>query len=238
MNLQCIIADDEPFARKCIREYVQRTDFLTYAGEAANAEDAAKLMHEKNADIIFSDIQMPGISGIDFVRAAGNDALFIFITAFPEYAVEGFELNIIDYLLKPVSYQRFLKAATKAKEYVELKHPQLSNEVKADYFFIKCGSKFEKILLSDLLYAEALENYVKIYTQSKTHITYLTFKGLEEYLPNDQFIRVHKSFIVSLSKIENLDNEEIKIGTYSVPLSRNYRAEVINKVIGNNLLKR
>ena len=200
MNLQCIIADDEPFARKCIREYVQRTDFLVYAGEADSAEEAAKLMRQKNADIIFSDIQMPGISGIDFVRAAGNNALFIFITAFPEYAVEGFELNIIDYLLKPVSYQRFLKAATKAKEYLALKQQQQNSADKAGYFFIKCGSKFEKILISDLLYAEALENYVKLYTASKTHITYLTFKGLEEYLPADKFIRVHKSYIVSLGK--------------------------------------
>src|SRR5207249_1260619 len=117
-----------------------------------------KLLKEKKADIIFTDIQMPGISGIDFVKTAGDDALFIFITAYPEYAFEGYELNIIDYMLKPVSYERFLKAVTKAKEYLALKH-QSKEERKADYFFIKCGSKFEKILLDEILYAEALENY-------------------------------------------------------------------------------
>ncbi len=237
MKLNCYIVDDEPLARKCIRDYVQQTNYLIYAGEAGSAEEAAKLLQEIKADIIFSDIQMPGISGIDFVRAAGNESLFVFITAFPEYALEGYELNIIDYLLKPVSYERFLKTTTKAKEYLSLKYQSKEN-VKADYFFIKCGSKFEKILFDDLLYAEALENYVKIYTQSKMYITYLTFKGLEEYLSPEKFIRVHKSYIVSLSKIENLDNELIKIAEHEIPLSRHYRAEVMNKVIGNNLLRR
>jgi len=237
MKLNCFIVDDEPLARKCIRDYVQQTNYLIYAGEAGSAEEAAKLLQEIKADIIFSDIQMPGISGIDFVRAAGNESLFVFITAFPEYALEGYELNIIDYLLKPVSYERFLKTTTKAKEYLSLKYQSKEN-VKADYFFIKCGSKFEKILFDDLLYAEALENYVKIYTQSKMYITYLTFKGLEEYLSPEKFIRVHKSYIVSLSKIENLDNELIKIAEHEIPLSRHYRTEVMNKVIGNNLLRR
>ena len=237
MKLNCFIVDDEPLARKCIRDYVQQTNYLVYAGEAGSAENAAKLLQEIKADIIFTDIQMPGISGIDFVRAAGNESLFAFITAYPEYALEGYELNIIDYLLKPVSYDRFLKTANKAKEYLALKYHAKEN-IKADYFFIKCGSKFEKISFDDLLYAEALENYVKIYTQSKMYITYLTFKGLEEYLSPEKFIRVHKSYIVSLSKIENLDNELIKIGNYDIPLSRHYRAEVMNKVLGNNLLRR
>jgi DNA-binding LytR/AlgR family response regulator len=237
MKLDCLIVDDEPFARKCIREYVEQIEGLVNIGETSSAEDAIQLLKQQKADIIFTDIQMQGISGIEFVRSAGNEALFIFITAYPEYALEGYELNIIDYLVKPVSYERFLKAVTKAKEYLNLKH-KTKEEQKADYFFIKCGNKFEKISFDDFLFAEALENYVKIYTQSKMHVTYLTFKSLEEYLSSEKFIRVHKSYIVSLSKIENLDNESIKIGTHEIPLSRNYRNEVMNKVIGNNLLKR
>jgi two-component system LytT family response regulator len=237
MKLNCLIVDDEPFARKCIREYIEQTNGLINAGEAGSAEDAIQLLTHQKVDIIFTDIQMPGISGIEFVRSAGYEALFIFITAYPEYAVEGYELNIIDYLVKPVSYDRFLKTVTKAKEYLNL-ISKTKEERKADYFFIKCGNKFEKISFDDFLFAEALENYVKIYTQSKMHITYLTFKSLEEYLSPEKFIRVHKSYIVSLSKIENLDNESIKITTHDIPLSRNYRNEVINKVIGNNLLKR
>lgn len=237
MKLNCFIVDDEPLARQGIREYIQQTQDLNYSGEAGSAEDAIAFLKTNKADLIFTDIQMPGINGVDFVRSATNESLFIFITAYPEYAVEGYELNIIDYLLKPVSYERFLKAVTKAKEYLALKN-QPKEKQQADYFFIKCGNKFEKILFDDVLYAEALENYVKIYTRSKMHISYLTFKSLEEYLSPEKFIRVHKSYIVSLSKIENLDNEIISIGSYEIPLSRNYRAEVMNKVIGNNLLKR
>jgi two-component system LytT family response regulator len=237
MKLNCFIVDDEPLARQGIREYIQQTQDLNYTGEAGSAEDAIECLKTNKADLIFTDIQMPGIDGINFVRSTANNALFIFITAFPEYAVEGYELNIIDYLLKPVSYERFFKAVTKAKEYLALKNPTKEKN-HADYFFIKCGNKFEKILFDDVLYAEALENYVKIYTRLKMHISYLTFKSLEEYLSPEKFIRVHKSYIVSLSKIENLDNEIISIGSNEIPLSRNYRTEVMNKVIGNNLLKR
>jgi DNA-binding LytR/AlgR family response regulator len=237
MKLNCFIVDDEPLARQGIREYIQQTQELNYLGEAGSAEDAIEFLKTNKADLIFTDIQMPGINGIDFVRSAGNESLFIFITAYPEYAVEGYELNIIDYLLKPVSYERFLKAVTKAREYLALKNATKEKN-QADYFFIKCGNKFEKIFFDDVLYAEALENYVKIYTRSKMHISYLTFKSLEEYLSPEKFIRVHKSYIISLSKIDNLDNEIISIGSYEIPLSRNYRAEVMNKVIGNNLLKR
>ncbi len=237
MKLNCFIVDDEPLARQGIREYIQQTQDLHYLDEAGSAEDAIEFLKTHKADLIFTDIQMPGITGIDFVRSATNEALFIFITAYPEYAVEGYELNIIDYLLKPVSYERFFKSVTKSKEYLALKN-QTQEKKQVDYFFIKCGNKFEKILFDDVLYAEALENYVKIYTRSKMHISYLTFKSLEEYLSAEKFIRVHKSYIVSLSKIENLDNEIISIGSCEIPLSRNYRAEVMNKVIGNNLLKR
>ena len=237
MKLNCIIADDEPLARKGIQQYVAKTFFLELQGEAGDAAAASQLLKEKKVDLIFLDIQMPEISGIEFVRSLKENVMVIFITAFPEYAVQGFELNVIDYLLKPVSYKRFEKAALKAKEYAELKDAGTQKNT-AGYFFIRCDSKFEKIFLNELLFAEALENYVKLYTQTKTFITYLTFKSLEDYLPSDQFIRVHKSYIVSLSKIENLDNEEIKIQKYSIPLSRNYKTEVMEKVIGNNLLKR
>ncbi|MEO8712433.1 MAG: LytTR family DNA-binding domain-containing protein [Parafilimonas sp.] len=235
MKINCIIVDDEPLARKGIKAYVNKLPFLELCGEADSAADAAALLYNSEIDLIFLDIQMPEISGVDFVRSLNKNVLIIFITAFTDYAMEGYELNVIDYLLKPVSYIRFEKAALKVKEYFELKN---SFKKSADYFFIKCDSKFEKIIFDDLLFAEALENYVKLYTKNKTLITYLTFKSVEEYLPAGQFLRVHKSFIVSLAKIENLDNEEIKILNYSIPLSRNYKDVVMNKVIGNNLLKR
>jgi DNA-binding LytR/AlgR family response regulator len=237
MKINCIIVDDEPLARKGIKEYVQKIPFLELQGEAGNAFAAAQLLSEKKIDLILLDIQMPEINGVEFIRSLKENVLIIFITAFPEYAIQGYELNVIDYLLKPVSFSRFEKAVMKAKEYFELKNMGAAKN-SAGYFFIRCDSKFEKILFSELLFAEALENYVKLHTQTKTFVTYLTFKSVEDYLPAGEFMRVHKSFIVSLSKIENLDNEEIKIAQYSIPLSRNYRTDVMNKVIGNNLLRR
>lgn len=235
-KINCIIVDDEPLARQGIKNYVQKISYLNLLFEAGNVADAETLSVEKNIDLIFLDIQMPEISGVEFVRSLKENVLVIFITAFSDYAMEGYELNVIDYLLKPVSFNRFEKAVTKAKEYFELKNGTQKNP--ADYFFIKCDNRFEKIYYNDLLFAEALENYVKLYTTNKTFVTYLTFKKVEDYLPADQFIKVHKSFIVSLSKVENLNNEEIKISAHSIPLSRNYKDAVMNKVIGNNLLKR
>ncbi len=235
MKLNCIIADDEPLARKGIRDYIAKISFLELQGEANDAVTSAKLLSEKKVDLIFMDIEMPEVNGVEFVRSLKENILIIFITAFPDYALEGFELNVIDYLLKPVSFDRFEKAVLKAKEYFELKN---ASKTIAEYFFIRCDSKFEKIIFDELLFAEALENYVKLYTKTKTYITYLTFKSVEDYLPANQFIRVHKSYIVSISKIENLDNEEIKIGNNSVPLSRHYKNDVMNKVLGNNLLRR
>jgi DNA-binding LytR/AlgR family response regulator len=234
MKLNCIIVDDEPLARKGIINYVHKTPFLELRGEAASAADALQLLSANAIDLIFLDIEMPEVNGVEFVRSLNKNVLIVFITAFTDYALESYELNIIDYLLKPVSYNRFEKAVLKAKEYFELKNIKKS----PDYFFIKCGNKFEKILLNDLLFIEALENYVKLYTTHKTFVTYLTFKSIEQYLPSDGFLRVHKSYIVSLAKITNLDSEEIKIENHSVPLSRNYKNMVMEKVIGNNLLKR
>jgi DNA-binding LytR/AlgR family response regulator len=234
MKLNCIVVDDEPLARKGIKTYINKIPFLEFRAEAGSVSDAMLFLSGSEIDLIFLDIEMPEINGVEFVRSLDKNVLIIFITAFTDYALEGYELNVIDYLLKPVSYNRFEKAVLKAKEYFELKNIKRSPE----YFFIKCGNKFEKIIFSDLLFIEALENYVKLYTTHKTFITYITFKSVEQYLPSDQFLRVHKSYIISLSKITNLDSEEIKIENHSVPLSRNYKNLVMHKVIGNNLLKR
>ena len=234
MKLNCIIVDDEPLARKGIRNYIAKIPFLNLIDEAGSVADATQILSQTEIDLIFLDIEMPEINGVEFVRSLNKNVLIIFITAFSDYALEGYELNVIDYLLKPVSYERFEKAVLKAKEYFELKNISKS----ADYFFIKCSNKFEKINFNDLLFVEALENYVKLYTTYKIFIAYITFKSIEQYLPAHLFIRVHKSYIVALSKITNLDAEEIKIADHLIPLSRNYKNTVMEKVIGNNLLKR
>lgn len=235
MKLNCIIVDDEPSGRKVIEEYIAETTFLELTGKAENPVKALELLQKKAVDLIFLDIQMPKINGIDFLKTLKNPPMVILTTAFPEYALQGFELDVVDYLLKPVSLERFLKASNKAREFFEVKN---KNAQPAEYFFVKCNNKFEKVFYDDLLYAEAANNYVLLQTKDKRLITYLTFKGIEETLPAELFIKVHKSFIVSLSKIENLDGEEITIGKHTIPISRSMKEEVLERVVSQRLVKR
>jgi len=236
MKLKCIIIDDEPSGRKVIEEYISESTFLELIGKAENPIKAIGLIEKNQVDLIFLDIQMPKINGIDFLKTLRNPPMVILTTAFSEYALQGFELDVIDYLLKPISLERFLKATTKAKDFFELRN---KNSTKSDYFFVKCSNKFEKIFYNELLYAEAANNYVILQTIEKRLLTYLTFKGIEDtLLPTEQFIKVHKSFIVSLSKIENLDGEEIKIDRHLIPISRSMKDLVMERIVNKKLVKR
>ena len=235
MELKCIIIDDEPSGRKVIEEYIAETSFLELVGKTEDPLKAFSLIAQNEVDLIFLDIQMPKINGIDFIRSLKDPPMVIFTTAFSEYALEGFELDVIDYLLKPISLERFLKAANKARDFYLTQNKSAPPK---DYFFVKSNNKFEKITFSELLFIEGANNYVIIQTLEKRLITYLTFKGIEEILPESEFIKVHKSFIVSLSKIENLDAEEIKIGKHIVPISRSLKDLVIDKIVNRNLIKR
>lgn len=235
MNLNCIIVDDEPSGRQVLEEYILETPFLKLKGKAENPLVAYELLQAQPIDLIFLDIQMPKINGLDFLRSLEAPPMVILTTAFSEYALKGFEYNVIDYLLKPIALQRFIKASTKAKDYFELSNNQSQS---SDYFFVKCNSKFEKIFYDDLLFVEAANNYVLFQTIDKRHISYLTFKSIEESLPQNQFIKVHKSFIISISKIKNLDSEEITVGTHTIPISRKLKDVVMNSIIEKKLVKR
>jgi DNA-binding LytR/AlgR family response regulator len=235
MSLNCIIIDDEPSGRKIIEEYISETSFLKLCCKTESPLKAYDLIVEHAIDLIFLDIQMPKINGIDFLKSLSKPPLVIITTAYSEYALQGFELDVIDYLLKPISLERFLKATNKARDYFEL---QNTNEKPKNYFFIKSNNKFEKVLFHELLYVEAANNYIIIQTQEKRLITYLTFKGIEEILPSSLFIKVHKSYIVSLSKIDSLNNEEIRIGKHFIPISRSLKDEVMELVVNKNLVKR
>ncbi len=238
MKLNCIVVDDEPVAREGILEQIRELDFLNPVGSAESALKAAKLLEKESVDLMFLDIMMPKLTGINFLKTLKNPPIVIFTTANPDYALEGFELDVLDYLVKPISLERFVKACNKAKEFYQLKNNLPKGSIKEEYIFVKCDNKFEKILLDDLLFVEAANNYVLLQTKAKRLITYLTFKGIEENLPFDQFVKTHKSFIVSLSKIENLDGEEIKIGKHSIPISRNFKDSVMEKVVNKKLVKR
>ncbi|HEX2630701.1 MAG TPA: LytTR family DNA-binding domain-containing protein [Chitinophagaceae bacterium] len=240
MNIQCYIIDDEPLARKGLKEYIADTEFLQLAGEFDNPLKAADGIGKGEAQLLFLDIQMPKITGLDFFRMLQHPPPVIFTTAYPQYALEGFEVNALDYLVKPISFDRFLKAAMKAKEYYEMREKNAVNTGHSadEYFFIKADNKLVKLEFNDVLFVEALQNYVVIHTKDKKYITYLTFKSVEEYLPAHQFIKTHKSYIIAASQIDSIEGNDIRIGTHHIPISRNLKEEVMEKLLKGKYLKR
>ncbi len=239
MKLNCLIIDDEPVARKGLEEYVNEVDFLHLAGKCENAVKASALLHEGNIDLLLLDIHMPKLSGIEFLKTLKNPPMVIFTTAYSEYALEGYSLDIIDYLVKPIPFERFLKAVQKAHDFYMLKQKAEATPTSSqDYFFIKCDSKFEKVKYNEVLYVEAMQNYCIIHTVERKMITYITFSGLESQLPTDRFLKVHKSFMIALDKIKAVDSNEIVIGNSRIPVSRNLKDDVMQKIMGNNLFKR
>ena len=179
---------------------------------------------------------MPKLSGLQFLQKVNTDAMVIVTTAFPQYALEGYELDIIDYLLKPFALSRFLKAVHKAKEYHQLKH-MAASLLKPGFIFIKGDKRIEKISLNELLYAEVIGNYLQLYTETKKVLSYLTMKSLETQLPADDFIKIHQSFLVNSSKIDAIEGNEIKIAGKSLPISRHYR-EMVMRVVQQRILRR
>ncbi len=239
MKINCLIIDDEPLARKGLKEYVDEVEFLQLAGEFENPLRATERLEQGEIQLLFLDIQMPKISGLDFFRSLQPSIPVIFTTAYPQFALDGFELNALDYLVKPVSFERFYKAALRAKEYYEVREKNSAEKpISAGYFFIKADNKLVKIFFRDVLFAEALQNYVVIQTVEKKYITYLTFKAIEEYLPANVFLKTHKSYIIAADKIDSIEGNDILIGTHHIPISRNLKDEVMEKLLKGKFLKR
>ena len=242
--LKCVIIDDEPLAQECIANYVDKVDFLELQGTGCNAVELTQLLTAHEVDLIFLDIQMPVMNGLDFLKMAQKRPMVVITTAYPSFAIEGFQLDVLDYMLKPVTFNRFFKAATKAKDYYQLVTKSVAatditkGNAAEDYFFVKCDYKYERIYFADILYIQGLENYVTIYTRKGKYITLLYLKNVEENLDNQSFMRVHKSYIVSVAKIEAIENNEIIIQSSRIPIGRNYRDEVIDRVINKKLWKR
>ena len=238
MKISCIIIDDEPLARKGLREYISDVEDLELAGEFDNALSAASLIASGSVQLLFLDIQLPKITGLDFFKTLTQAPPVIFTTAYPQYALEGYEVNALDYLVKPISFERFLKAVQKAREYYEWRHLQTSPSGATDYFYVKADNKLVKIAYQDVLFVEALQNYVVIHTPDRKYMTYLTFRSVEEYLPTSLFCKVHKSYIVSMAKIDSIEGNDIKIGAHHIPISRNLREEVMDRLLKNRFLRR
>ena len=242
MQINCIIIDDEPLARKGLKEYINDVDFFNLVGEYDNAVAAAEQISRGEVQLLFLDIQMPKITGLDFFKSLQHAPPVIFTTAYPQFALEGFELNALDYLVKPISFERFLKASLRAKEFYEVRTVNAAEvnqqSARPEYFFIKADNKLVKIFYNEILFAEALQNYVVIHTADKKYITYLTFKSVEEYLPSDRFIKTHKSYIIAAEKIDSIEANDIKIGQHHIPVSRNLKDEVMEKLLKGKYLKR
>ncbi|MBK5279847.1 MAG: response regulator transcription factor [Bacteroidia bacterium] len=235
-KLSCIIVDDEPVARKILQEFTEQVPFLDLQGKFESAMKAEEFFKSNQPDLIFVDIEMPKVSGLQMLKRNNIDSMVILTTAFPQYALDGYELDIIDYLLKPFALHRFLKAVQKAKDFYEMK-TQSGNTLPSSYIFIKSEKRIEKVELNDILYAEVLGNYVTICTAHKKIIAYLTMKSLESQLSSTDFIKIHQSFLVNRSKIESVEGNELKVGAKSLPISRNYR-DSVTSLINQRLLKR
>jgi len=238
MRINCIIIDDEPLARKGLKEYIYETNFLSLQGEFDSPLKAADQISNGTIQLLFLDIEMPRISGLDFFKTLVHPPPVIFTTAYPQFALEGFEVNALDYLVKPFSFDRFLKAVMKAKDFYEVRETNQQEEKSSDFFFIKADNKLVKIFFEEILYAEALQNYVVIHTTTGKYMTYLTFKSVEDYLSSNKFLKVHKSYIVAASKIDSIEAGDIRIGQAHIPISRNQKEEVMDKLLKNRFLKR
>ena len=226
--IRCLAIDDEPLALRQIADYIKKTPFLELAGQCESASGAIELLENTPVDLMFVDINMPDLSGMDFVKALDKPPKVIFVTAYSKYAVEGFRVNALDYLLKPVSYVDFLKSANKAKTWFDGQQ-QKPDEVNSnkDFLFIKSEYKIVRINLDNIKYIEGMSEYIKIHlTNSKPVMTLLSMKAIEDHLPSDRFMRVHRSYIVSLEKISVIERSRIIFdGTVYIPISDQYKAK-------------
>lgn len=228
--MKVIIVDDEPLALEVLETYLTHFPELKLIAKCTNAVEAFEALSEGDIDLMFLDIQMPQISGIDFLKSLKNPPKVIFTTAFSNYALEGFELNAVDYLLKPFSLERFTKAVQKFKEIYGKNDKTLGEAEAPDYIFVKADKKLIKLRFEDIFYVEGLKDYVMLHTPGGRIVTLQTMKSLEEKLPSANFIRVHRSYIVNLNLIELLEANSVTVNKKKIPIGKNYKDELFNVI--------
>ncbi|MGF1924278.1 MAG: LytR/AlgR family response regulator transcription factor [Bacteroidia bacterium] len=223
--IRCLAVDDEAYASEIIASYIKKTPFLELVGTTVNAFEAIEMVQNNLVDVVFLDIQMPELSGIQFLKVCGDKCKVILTTAYPEYAVEGFNLDVVDYLLKPVSYERFYKAAVKLQLSV-------GKPTSSEFMFVKGASKnkFVKLNYNEILYIEGLKNYVSIFTSSQRIITYQSLRDLENNLPSPPFFRVHKSYIISTTNVKMIEGNTVYIGDQSIPIGETYKEQFFKMI--------
>lgn len=235
--INCLIVDDEPLARNLLSDYVKKIPYLNLVGTAGNGITAMSMLRENDIDLLLLDIQMPELTGINMLKALHKKPMVILTTAYSEYALESYDLDVVDYLLKPVTFERFLKGLEKVNQRLSNKEVPVSPvEESPSFVFVKDGTKLVKVILDDILYVEGLKDYVTIHTKQQKIVSLQRLKTLEEQLPPEQFIRVHNSFIVSLNAISAIHRSEVQIGTVRVPISDSYKKSFKEWVDKNQLL--
>lgn len=237
--MRCIIIDDEPLAIDILTGYCDKIDFIEMVGTFTNPLDAIPILKERKVDLIFCDIELPQISGVDFICSLENRPLFIFTTAYSQYAVEGFELNAVDYLVKPIPYHRFIKSVSRAKELMAKKEiPAMSNVFSSHgeptenqkFIFVRAEYESVKIDLDDIQYIQGLKDYLKIYVvkTNKAILTLMSFKEMQDNLPSNQFHRVHKSYVVNVNFIKTIQRNRIVINDIRIPIGESYKSDFLS----------
>lgn len=231
MKIKCIITDDEPMARKGLRGYIEKIDFLTLVGECEDAIQLNTMLKTRQVDLIFLDIEMPEMTGLELLSNLTNPPKVIIVSAYEQYALQGYEFDVVDYLLKPVSFDRFLKSANRIHELLQTEQKEDN-----DYIFVKSDKQLKKILLRDILFIESMENYVIIQTVSSKEIVYTTLKQLHDSLPQDIFLQTHRSYIVNINQVNAIDGNQLNVSSYKVPVARNLRDNIFNLILNNRLI--
>ena len=225
-KVNCLVVDDEELARTLLENYISRLPHLNLVEKCVNPMDALKALEENDIDLIFLDIQMPEMSGIDFLKSLHKKPKVIFTTAYSDYAIEGYQLDVVDYLLKPFSFERFLQAVNKAVDLIS----STSNPLEKDYLLVKSEHKVHKIKYEDIRYIQSMREYVAYFLPKRKILALNSLKKLEEELPSDQFIRIHKSYIIPIQKVTTLEGNMVHIGNEKLPIGNLYKEEVLKRI--------
>lgn len=225
--INCIIVDDEPLAIEVIESHLEKIDDINIVATCPNAVKAFEVLQKKEIDLMFLDIQMPKLTGIDFLKTLKNPPQVILTTAYRDYALEGYELDVVDYLLKPISFERFLKAIGKVYQKGSKSNQSFVNEPEESFIYLKADKKTIKVHLNDIVYIESLRDYVRVKTKVKEIVTHQKISKLEDLLPKEEFIRIHRSFIVSIKKIEAFSSKGVELPGKLLPIGRLYKSQVM-----------
>ena len=237
--MKCLIVDDEDVAIDGVINYMENLDYLHLVGRCCSAMEALKILKEQEIDLMFLDINMPRLSGLELLESVEKSPLTILTTAYSEYALDGFRLHVVDYLLKPYTFKRFVQATQKALDLYKSSLILEKNDVnKTEDMYIRQGDSFERINWDDILFVEAMQNYLKLYLKEKTFVIHQTMISLEEILPKDQFYRVHNSYLVNIGRIDKINGGRLFINGNELPISKYRRGEFLNSIVYKNLMSK